>query len=79
MLEIHGENFNTGNVDIQVLSGTSIIYSGTVAAVAGGSGKLAGSFDAKTFAICPGRHQGVGVRLTDECTGNAVRLSYPAE
>jgi len=79
MLEVKGEHFNTGQVDLQVLSGPSIIYSTTVTAVAGNSGKLAGSFDVKTSALCPGRHAALGVKLTDGCTGKVVQLSYPAE
>jgi hypothetical protein len=78
-LEITGQNFNTGSVDWQVLSGGVVQASGTVAAVAGNPGKLAGSFDVKTYVACPGRHQAVGVKLTDSCTGKVIQMSYPAE
>jgi hypothetical protein len=74
-LEIQGEHFNTGNVEIQVLNGPSIVYSGTVTAVAGNPGKLAGSFDVKTYVQCG---QALEVELTDGCTGNVVQFSYPA-
>ena len=79
MLEVKGEHFNTGNVDLQVTDGLSIIYSTTVTAVAGNSGKLAGSFDVKTYALCPPRHAGLGVKLTDGCTGKVLQLSFPPE
>jgi hypothetical protein len=79
MLEVKGEHFNTGNAQVQVLSGQSVLYSQSVSLVAGKSGKAAGSFDVKTSVECPKRHQGLGVKVTDGCTGKSVRVSYPAE
>lgn len=62
MLEVKGENFNTDNVQVQVVSGQSVLPSQTVSAVAGKSGKAAGSFDVKTYVECPKRHHWLGIR-----------------
>jgi hypothetical protein len=75
-LEIMGQHFNPGNVEWRVLSGEVIQQSGTVAAVAGNPGKLAGSFDVKTNVECPGPHKGVGINLIDSCTGTVIQRSF---
>jgi hypothetical protein len=76
-LEIQGEYFNTGNVDIQVLSGGSAVYSTSVTAVAGNPGQLGGSFDVKTYALCPSKAHPYYIQLTDGCTGKVLGFNFP--
>lgn len=76
MLEVEGENFNTGTVQVHVLSGGTTVYSRSVSAVAGNPGKAAGSFDIKTNVDCPGPQGSLEVVLIDSCTGEAVQVYY---
>lgn len=79
MLEVKGEHFNTGNAQVQVLSGQSVLSTQSISAVAGKPGKAAGSFDVKTYVECPKRHHALGIKVIDGCTGKSVLASYPAE
>jgi hypothetical protein len=77
VLEIQGEYFNTGDVDIQVLSNGTAVYSASVTAVAGNPGLLGGSFSVKTYALCPSKAYPYFIQFTDSCTGKVFGFNYP--